>query len=39
MAELSTTARKKLSKSQFALPGKGEGAGGKGPGSYPIPDR
>jgi hypothetical protein len=39
MAVLSTAARKKLPKSQFALPGKGEGPQGKGAGSYPIPDR
>lgn len=38
MARLTTTARKKLSGSQFALPGKGTGPSGKGPGSYPIPD-
>lgn len=30
--------RKKLPSSDFALPGKGEGASGKGAGSYPIPD-
>jgi len=28
--------RQSLKSSQFALPGKGTGAGGKGPGSYPI---
>ena len=28
--------RQKLSSGQFALPGKGEGPKGKGPGSYPI---
>jgi len=39
MAKLSTAARQKLKSSQFALPGKGEGKGGKGPGSYPIPDK
>jgi len=39
MAVLSTKQRKKLPKSQFALPGKGEGPQGKGAGSYPIPDR
>jgi hypothetical protein len=39
MAVLTAKARKKLPKSQFALPGKGEGPGGKGAGSYPIPDR
>jgi hypothetical protein len=30
--------RKKIPSSEFALPGKGEGAEGKGSGSYPIPD-
>lgn len=30
--------RKALPKGEFALPGKGAGAGGKGPGSYPVPD-
>ena len=39
MAVLSAKARKKLPKSDFALPGKGEGPGGKGAGSYPIPDK
>ena len=39
MAVLTTKARKKLPKSQFALPGKGEGPQGKGSGSYPIPDK
>ena len=38
MAILSTAARKKMPAKSFALPGKGEGAGGKGAGSYPIPD-
>ena len=38
MAVLSTAARKKLPSKSFALPGKGEGAGGKGAGSYPISD-
>jgi hypothetical protein len=28
--------REKLPKADFALPGKGTGKGGKGPGSYPI---
>lgn len=28
--------REKLPSKDFALPGKGEGKGGKGPGSYPI---
>jgi hypothetical protein len=36
MAKLSTAQRKKLPKSQFALPGKGKGPEGKGAGSYPI---
>jgi hypothetical protein len=31
--------RKRLPKSSFALPGKGEGPSGKGAGSYPIPDK
>jgi hypothetical protein len=39
MAVLTTKQRKKLPKSDFALPGKGEGPQGKGAGSYPIPDR
>jgi len=39
MAKLTTGARQKLKSSQFALPGKGTGKGGKGPGSYPVPDR
>lgn len=39
MAVLTAAARRSLSKSQFALPGKGEGPQGKGSGSYPIPDR
>lgn len=38
MAELSSKKRQSLKPSQFALPGKGEGKGGKGAGSYPIPD-
>lgn len=38
MAVLTATARKRLPSSQFALPGKGKGLGGKGAGSYPIPD-
>jgi hypothetical protein len=36
MAEISTKARQKLPAAKFALPGKGEGPGGKGAGSYPI---
>ena len=39
MAELGTKARQRLPSSSFALPGKGEGKGGKGAGSYPIPDK
>jgi hypothetical protein len=39
MAVLSNKKRQSLKSSQFALPGKGEGKGGKGAGSYPIPDR
>jgi hypothetical protein len=31
--------REKLPSKDFALPGKGTGKGGKGPGSYPIPDK
>lgn len=31
--------RRALPKSDFALPGKGEGPEGKGSGSYPIPDK
>ena len=38
MAVLSSAQRKAMPSSSFALPGKGTGAGGKGPGSYPIPD-
>lgn len=38
MAILSSKRRQSLKSSQFALPGKGEGKGGKGAGSYPIPD-
>lgn len=38
MAVLTAKARKKLPKSDFARPGKGEGPQGKGAGSYPIPD-
>lgn len=35
---ITTAERKALPSGEFALPGKGTGAGGKGPGSYPIPD-
>lgn len=38
MAHLSTVRRKALPRSDFALPGKGNGPQGKGAGSYPIPD-
>ena len=38
MAKLSYGARQRLPSSSFALPGKGKGKSGKGPGSYPIPD-
>jgi len=38
MAVLTTKQRKKLPSKEFALPGKGEGPGGKGAGSYPIND-
>lgn len=38
MAVLSSSQRKKLPASDFALPGKGEGSSGTGAGSYPIPD-
>jgi hypothetical protein len=38
MAILSSKRRQSLKSTQFALPGKGEGKGGKGAGSYPIPD-
>jgi hypothetical protein len=38
MAEGGITAaqRRKLPSSEFGLPGKGEGPGGKGSGSYPV---
>ena len=35
---LTAHARQSLPKSDFALPGKGEGPKGAGSGSYPIPD-
>lgn len=35
---LTTAARKSMPKSDFALPGKGEGPKGAGAGSYPIPN-
>jgi len=38
MAKLTAAKRQNLKPSSFALPGKGEGKGGKGAGSYPIPD-
>jgi hypothetical protein len=39
MTELTTKGRQRLKSSQFALPGRGTGKAGKGPGSYPINDR
>jgi hypothetical protein len=39
MARLSAADRRALPRSDYALPGKGEGNGGKGPGSYPVPDK
>lgn len=38
MAVLSAAQRQGLSRSQFALPGRGAGPKGAGAGSYPIPD-
>lgn len=38
MGKLSAGQRQHLKRSQFALPGKGEGPKGAGSGSYPIPD-
>ena len=35
---LTASERHKMPSSEFALPGKGEGNSGKGPGSYPLPD-
>jgi hypothetical protein len=37
--KLSAATRRSLPKSDFALPGRGTGPTGSGPGSYPIPDR
>lgn len=39
MARLTSKARKALPKSDFGLPGKGSGAKGAGPGSYPMQDK
>lgn len=36
MARITAGERKKLPSRDFALPGKGTGPQGKGPGSYPI---
>lgn len=36
MARITSGERKKLPSKDFALPGKGTGPQGKGPGSYPI---
>lgn len=33
---LSAAQRRNMPASKFALPGKGEGEGGKGPGAYPL---
>lgn len=38
MAKLNAAKRQSLPKTDFALPGKGEGKKGAGSGSYPIPD-
>jgi hypothetical protein len=38
MARLTAHERQGLSKSSFALPGKGKGPKGAGAGSFPIPD-
>jgi hypothetical protein len=38
MAKLTAAKRQSMPKSDFALPGKGEGPKGAGSGSYPIPD-
>ena len=35
---LSAADRRKMPSGEFALPGKGEGPGGKGSGAYPIED-
>lgn len=37
--KLTAKARQAMPKSDFALPGKGEGPKGAGSGSYPIPDK
>lgn len=37
--KLTAKKRQALPKSDFALPGKGEGPKGAGAGSYPIPDK
>ena len=36
---LTAKQRQRLPKSDFALPGRGEGKKGAGAGSYPIPDK
>lgn len=36
---LTADARQRMPKSEFALPGKGDGPKGAGAGSYPIPDK
>lgn len=37
--KLTAAKRQSMSKSEFALPGKGDGPKGAGSGSYPIPDK
>jgi hypothetical protein len=39
MGKLTAGTRQALPKSDFALPGQGEGPKGAGAGSYPIPDK
>ena len=39
MSKLTSADRQSLPSKDFALPGKGEGPKGAGPGSYPIPDK
>lgn len=39
MGKLDAKERQSMPKSDFALPGKGEGPKGAGAGSYPIPDK
>lgn len=39
MARLTARGRQNLPRSDFALPGRGTGPKGAGPGSYPIPNK